>query len=63
MAKKKKKPIDDPMVRELTAIKDLLTLSLLKSGVSQVEVGKALGVDQSVVSRRFPGVKPFKKEK
>ncbi len=56
--------IQDPVVRELTGIKDLLSLFLLKSGASQVEVAKALGVDQSVVSRRFPAkdIKPFKKQ-
>ena len=64
MAKTKKKAVDDPVVRELTAIKDLLTLALLKSGSSQVEVAKALAVDQSVVSRRFPAkeIKPFRRQ-
>lgn len=42
---------------ELIAIKKLIMLLLLKAGASQDEVAAALGVDQSSVSRMFPGVK------
>lgn len=59
MAKTKRKTggIDDPVVRELDAVKRLLTLFLLKVGSSQGEVAMALQVDQSVVSRMFPARK------
>ena len=57
MGKRKKKTIDDPVVRELDSIKRLLVLQLLISGVSQGEVSLALQVDQSVVSRMFPARK------
>lgn len=43
--------------KELISIKKLLMLLLLKAGASQDEVGAALGVDQSSVSRMFPGIK------
>lgn len=43
------------VLKELQDIKRLLALGLLKSGASQGEVAKALGVNQSSVSRLFPG--------
>jgi hypothetical protein len=49
----KTKPKDD-VLRELDAIKRLLTLFLLKIDTSQGEVAMALQVDQSEVSRMFP---------
>jgi hypothetical protein len=49
----KAKPGDD-VLRELDAIKRLLTLLLLKIDTSQGEVAMALQVDQSEVSRMFP---------
>lgn len=45
----------DPVLAELVAIKRLLVFALLKSGASQTYVATALGVDQSQVSRMFPG--------
>lgn len=41
----------DPVVTELTAIKRLLVALLMRSGASQGDVGKALGINQSNVSR------------
>jgi len=52
----KPKPKDD-VLRELDAIKRLLTLLLLKIDTSQGEVAMALQVDQSEVSRMFPARK------
>jgi len=43
----------DPVVAELTAIKRLLVALLMRSGASQGDIGKALGIDQSNVSRMF----------
>lgn len=46
---------EDPMLLELTAIKRLLILQLLRDGVSQEDVAAVLGVSQSSVSRMgFP---------
>lgn len=45
----------DPVLSELVAIKRLLAFALLRSGASQKQVAAALGVDQSQVSRMFPG--------
>lgn len=45
----------DPTLAELVAIKRLMVFSLLRSGASQKHVATALGVDQSQVSRMFPG--------
>jgi predicted transcriptional regulator len=42
------------ILEELSAIKRLLILVLLKEGFSQADVGAAIGVDQSTVSRMFP---------
>lgn len=41
----------DPVVAELTAIKRLLVALLMRSGASQADIGKALGINQSNVSR------------
>lgn len=43
------------VLRELEDIKRLLLLALLRSGASQAEVAKALGVSQPSISRMFPG--------
>ena len=61
MARNTKKPIDDPVVKELDALKRLITLFLLKTGTPQGEIAMALQVDQSVVSRMFSArrVKPY----
>lgn len=45
----------NPMADELVAIKRLLIFGLLRDGASQAEVAAALGVNQSSVSRMFPG--------
>ena len=42
-------------LKELEDIKRLLMLGLLRDGVSQAEIAKALGVNQSTISRMFPG--------
>lgn len=55
MAKKAKtKRIDDPVVRELDAVKRLLILQLYKAGVSQADVAKALEMDAGDLSRLLP---------
>jgi predicted XRE-type DNA-binding protein len=43
------------ILRELEDIKRLVLLALLRSGISQADVAKALGVNQSSISRMFPG--------
>ncbi len=43
------------VLRELENIKRLLMLALLRDGVSQSEIAKALGVSQPSISRMFPG--------
>ena len=44
----------DAVVKELDAIKRLLVLQLLSSGVQSTAVARAMGVDVSVVSRLVP---------
>jgi hypothetical protein len=39
---------------ELVAIKKLLILGLINSGVNLSEIGAALGIDRTNVSRMFP---------
>lgn len=51
---KKRKPIQDPVLKELDGIKRLLILFLIKAGASQGEVALALHTDQANVSRMFP---------
>jgi len=50
----KSKVSTDPLVMELVAIKKLLIFALLRSGASQAQIGMALDMDQSQVSRMFP---------
>jgi predicted transcriptional regulator len=45
----------DPVLDELIAIKRLMVFALLRSGASQKQLAATLGVDQSQVSRMFPG--------
>ena len=49
------KRTSDPILAELSAIKRLMVLSLIKEGTSQKQIAGALGVDRSQVSRMFPG--------
>jgi len=55
MAIKEDKSIATGSLKEFQDIKRLLILGLIKSGVSQKHVAKALGVNQSSISRMFPG--------
>lgn len=57
MAKKKAGSDDEKSQElvELISIKRLLIFDLLRSGASQQEVAAALGVNQSSISRMFPG--------
>jgi hypothetical protein len=48
------KPTTDPILSELTMIRKLLVLALLRSGITQGQLGGILGLDQSEVSRMFP---------
>jgi len=48
-----RKPVD-PAVKELEAIKKLLILQLVTSGVHSTTIARAMGVDVSVVSRLVP---------
>jgi hypothetical protein len=52
--KRKKKSIQDPTARELDAVKRLLILLLMKSGASQREIAKTLGMDQGNFNRAYP---------
>jgi DNA-directed RNA polymerase specialized sigma subunit len=58
MAKNKKPGETNELLEALQNIENLLVLMLVKDGVTQTEIGKALGVDQSTISKRFQGVKP-----
>lgn len=51
----------DPIAKELDAIKRLLVLQLLTSGVQATDVARAMGVDKSVVSRLVPARRVKKK--
>ena len=45
---------EDPILRELDAIKRLLIVSLAKAGASQKEVATALQIDPAALSRMIP---------
>ncbi len=51
--KRKKKVIQDPIIRDLDAIKRLLILLLLKAGASHTEIAKAVGMDKGNFSRTY----------
>lgn len=55
----RQKKIDDPIQRELDAIKRLLMLLLIKAGTPQAELAKALRMDPGDLSRLMP-VRQFK---
>ena len=57
MNRSKKHRDDDPVLKELNAIKRLLILLLIKAGASQGEIAMALHTDQANVSRMFPARK------
>jgi hypothetical protein len=44
----------DAVIKELDAIKRLLILQLLTSGVQTPAIARAMGIDRSVVSRLVP---------
>lgn len=48
------KATSDPILTELVMIRKLLVLALLRSGITQGQLGGILGLDQSEVSRMFP---------
>lgn len=51
----KKYSIDtDALLDELSSLKRLMILFLLKSGATQTEIGLTLGVNKSTVSRMLP---------
>ena len=63
MAKTKKST--DPVLDELVSIKKLLMLQMLKEGTTQAELGLALGIDRSAISRILPSrsINPNKQKK
>lgn len=44
----------DERLKELVAIKKLLVLALLRTGLTQAQVAGALDIDRSLISRMFP---------
>jgi transposase len=52
----KSKADDDPLLNELVIIRKLLVYALLRTGASQKQIGAAIGVSQSSISRMFPDV-------
>ena len=44
----------DPVVDELDAIKRLMILQLITSGIQSKDIASALGVDKSILSRLVP---------
>lgn len=53
---------EDLVVNELRAIKRLLALRAIKQGATQEDLGVALEVDRSVISKMLPGVRPAKRD-
>ena len=45
---------DDPVLAELAMIRKLLVLALLRTGITQVQLGGILGLSQPQVSEMFP---------
>jgi len=52
----KSKGENDPLLKELVIIRKLLVYALLRTGGSQKQIGTAIGVSQSAISRMFPEV-------
>jgi predicted transcriptional regulator len=46
----------DVLPNELVKIRKLLVYALLRTGASQKQIGAAIGVSQSSISRMFPDV-------
>jgi len=44
----------DDQLKELVTIRKLLILGLLRSGMSQTQIGAALGVHGTTIGRMFP---------
>jgi DNA-binding transcriptional ArsR family regulator len=55
MAKKTGESDAIGVLRELEDIKRLMILALLRDGVPQGDIAKAMGVSQPTISRMFPG--------
>ena len=55
---------DDKIIKELESIKNLLILSLIKTGSTSDEIASAIGSDSSTIRRKFPArkIKQAKKE-
>jgi IS30 family transposase len=51
-----------PLLQELGDVKRLLILQLMLQGVSQGQIARALGVNQSTISRLVPGASVSKKK-
>jgi hypothetical protein len=45
---------NDEQLKELVTIRKLMILGLMRSGMTQGELGAALGVDRTVIGRMFP---------
>ena len=54
---------EDEHLKELVTIRKLLILGLLRSGMSQTEVGAALGVHGTTIGRMFPTGAPSENQK
>ncbi|WP_290992462.1 helix-turn-helix domain-containing protein [Hyphomicrobium sp.] len=50
----------EKIAEELEAIKKLMVFTLLWQGATQEQIGSALGIDRSQVSRMFPKGLKFK---
>jgi len=47
-------PSNDEQLKELVTIRKLMILGLMRFGMTQSELGAALGVDRTVIGRMFP---------
>ena len=45
---------ESPELQELITLRKLFILALLRSGMTQAEIGAALGVHRTQISRMFP---------
>ncbi|MDA2910549.1 hypothetical protein MYX04_06435 [Nitrospiraceae bacterium AH_259_D15_M11_P09] len=63
MSRQRASQVSDPVVQELSCIKRLLGLLLMKAGTDQKELAIALQMDQGDVSRMLPTRKIKKWEK